>query len=76
MKVLIAYDSKAGHMEKMAQFMAEGARFAGANVEVEKISEIKEAEALQVTMRIFAAAHLPPGYDQQHEDLPVSGRKS
>jgi flavodoxin len=47
MKVLIAYDSKAGHTEKMAQFMAEGARFAGANVEVKKISEIKEAETLK-----------------------------
>ena len=47
MKVLIAYDSKAGHTEKMAQFMAEGARFAGANVEVKKITEIKEAEALK-----------------------------
>jgi flavodoxin len=47
MKILIAYDSKAGHTEKMAQFMAEGARFAGANVEVKKISEIKEAEALK-----------------------------
>ena len=46
MKVLIAYDSKAGHTEKMAQFMAEGARFAGADVEVKKITEIKEAEAL------------------------------
>ena len=30
----------------MAQFMAEGARFAGADVEVKKITEIKEAEAL------------------------------
>ena len=46
MKVLIAYDSKAGHTEKMAQFMAEGTRFAGADVEVKKITEIKEAEAL------------------------------
>jgi flavodoxin len=46
MKALIAYDSRAGHTEKMAQFMAEGARFAGADVEVKKISEIKEAEAL------------------------------
>jgi flavodoxin len=46
MKVLIAYDSRKGHTEKMAQFMAEGARFAGADVQVKKISEIKEAEAL------------------------------
>jgi flavodoxin len=41
MKVLIAYDSRKGHTEKMAQFMAEGARFAGAEVEVQKITEIK-----------------------------------
>jgi flavodoxin len=46
MKALIVYDSRAGHTEKMAQFMAEGVRFAGADVEVKKISEIKEAEAL------------------------------
>ena len=46
MKVLIAYDSRKGHTEKMAQFMAEGARFAGAEVDLKKISEIKEAEAL------------------------------
>jgi flavodoxin len=46
MKVLIAYDSRAGHTEKMATFMAEGARFAGADVEVKKISEIKEVAAL------------------------------
>jgi flavodoxin len=47
MKVLIAYDSRKGHTEKMAQFMGEGVRFAGADVEVKKISEIKEAEALK-----------------------------
>jgi flavorubredoxin len=46
MKVLIAYDSRRGHTEKMAQFMAEGARFTGAEVDLKKISEIKEVEAL------------------------------
>lgn len=46
MKALIAYDSRTGHTEKMAQFMAEGARFAGAEVEVKKITAIKSAEEL------------------------------
>ena len=46
MKALIVYDSRTGHTEKMAQFMAEGARFAGAEVEVKKISEVKSPEDL------------------------------
>jgi flavodoxin len=46
MKVLIAFDSRQGHTEKMAQFMGEGVRFAGGEPEIKKISEIKEAEAL------------------------------
>lgn len=47
MKVLIAYDSRTGNTEKMATYMAEGVRISGNEVEVRKISDIKEAEALQ-----------------------------
>jgi len=47
MKVLIAYDSRTGHTEKMAEYLAEGVRFAGHEVEVKKIQEIKKAEDLQ-----------------------------
>lgn len=47
MKVLIAYDSRTGNTEQMAQFMAEGVRFSGNDVDLKKISEIKEAGALQ-----------------------------
>jgi menaquinone-dependent protoporphyrinogen IX oxidase len=46
-KVLIAYDNRTGHAEKMAEYMAEGVRFSGHEVETKKISEIKNEAALQ-----------------------------
>ena len=42
-KVLIAYASRAGHTEKIANYVAEGVRFTGNEVEVKKISDVKEA---------------------------------
>ena len=47
MKVLIAYDSRTGHTQKMAEYMAEGVRFSGQEVETKKISEIKNEAGLQ-----------------------------
>ena len=41
-KVLIAYFSTSGKTEEMAEFIAEGIRFVGAQAVVKKISEIKE----------------------------------
>ncbi len=46
-KVLIAYDSRTGHTEKMAEFVAEGVRMGGNEVEVKKISTLKKVEDLQ-----------------------------
>jgi flavodoxin len=46
MKLLIAYDSRSGHTEKMAEYMAEAGRIAGLEVDVKKISEIKNEAAL------------------------------
>ena len=40
-KVLIAYFSRTGKTEKMAQYTAEGVRFSGHTAELMKISEIK-----------------------------------
>lgn len=40
-KVLIAYASRVGTTEKMANFLAEGIRIGGMDVEVKKISSIK-----------------------------------
>ncbi|SHO52669.1 flavodoxin domain-containing protein [Desulfopila aestuarii] len=45
-KVLIAYASRTGNTGKMANFLAEGVRFAGHTVEIKKISEIENAEEL------------------------------
>ncbi|SHE29194.1 Flavodoxin domain-containing protein [Desulfacinum infernum DSM 9756] len=47
MKVLIAYVSRTGNTEKMAQYMAEGVRFAGHEPVLKKVSDIKKPEDLQ-----------------------------
>jgi flavodoxin len=47
MKVLIAYDSRTGHTEKMTKYLAEGVRFSGHDSDVKKISEIKRETDLQ-----------------------------
>jgi len=46
MKVLIAYDSRTGNTEKMAEYLAEAVRMAGQEVDVKKISEIKTEAGL------------------------------
>lgn len=45
-KVLICYYSRTGKTEKMAEFLAEGIRFSGNDVELKKISEIKSEKDL------------------------------
>jgi len=47
MKVLIVYDSRTGHTEKMARYMSEGVRFSGNEVDIKKVTEIKNASDLQ-----------------------------
>ena len=45
-RVLIAYDSRKGHTEKMAEYIAEGVRIAGQEAEVMALSEIDNAQVL------------------------------
>ena len=45
-KVLIAYTSRAGTTEKMANYLAEGVRMSGNEAEVAKISSLKKEENL------------------------------
>jgi flavorubredoxin len=45
-KVLVAYDSRTGHTEKMAIFIAEGVRMGGHEAELEKITGIKSEKQL------------------------------
>lgn len=47
MKVLIAYDSRTGNTEKMAQYMSEGVRISGHDVELKTITEIKNEQDLE-----------------------------
>mgnify|MGYP001608959082 CR=1 FL=1 len=46
-KILIAYVSRTGTTEKMANYLAEGARMGGSEVEVKKTSAIDQAAELQ-----------------------------
>lgn len=46
-KVLIAFDSRTGHTEKMANYIAEGVRLAGGEVDVKKISALKSEDDLR-----------------------------
>ena len=45
-KVLIAYVSRTGNTAKMADYIAEGVRFAGLTVDTKKVAEIKTAKDL------------------------------
>ena len=46
-KVLIAYESRTGHTGKMAEYVAEGIRMGGNEVEIKKTNELKKADDLK-----------------------------
>ena len=46
-KVLIAYDSRTGKTEQMAEGVAEGVRMGGSEPELKRITQIKNQEELQ-----------------------------
>jgi len=46
-KVLIAYESRKGHTEKMANYIAEGARMTGNEVEVKTLGELKNEDDIR-----------------------------
>jgi flavodoxin len=46
-KVLIAYDSRTGRTQQMAEYIAEGIRISGNEAEVRKVTEIKNEKELQ-----------------------------
>ena len=55
-KVLIAYDSRTGKTEKMAESIAEGIRMAGHEAEIKKINQIKsEAELRGYDAYVFGS---------------------
>jgi flavodoxin len=46
-KILIAYDSRTGKTEKMAEYIAEGIRISGNEAELKRITAIKNEKDLQ-----------------------------
>jgi len=46
-KILIAYDSRTGNTEKMAEYVAEGVRIVGHDAELKRIAAIKSHRDLQ-----------------------------
>ena len=46
-KLLIAYGSRTGNTKQMAEYIAEGVRFSGNEVEVKKISELKKDDDIK-----------------------------
>ena len=45
-KVMIAYVSRTGNTAKMADYIAEGVRFAGATADIKKVAELKNPKDL------------------------------
>jgi NAD(P)H dehydrogenase (quinone) len=46
-RILVAYDSYTGNTEKMAEAVAEGARLAGAEVSLKKVSEVTAKDFME-----------------------------
>ena len=46
-KALVAYVSRTGQTQKMAEYIAEGIRFSGSSVDIKKIADIKREDDLK-----------------------------
>ena len=57
-KVLVLYYSSYGHIEQMADAVAEGARLAGAQVDIRRVAETAPAEVVKAAYFKTDSAHL------------------
>ena len=73
-KVLVLYYSTYGHIETMANAIAEGARAAGAQVDVKRVPEtVPEAAAKAAHFKLDQAAPIAQIGDLEHYDAIVVG---
>jgi NAD(P)H dehydrogenase (quinone) len=73
-KVLVLYYSSYGHIEKMAQAIAEGARSAGAQVDIKRVPEtVPEAVARASHFKLDQAAPVATIADLEHYDAIIVG---
>src|SRR5271155_1410166 len=73
-KVLVLYYSSYGHIEAMANAVAEGARLAGATVDVKRVAEtVPEAVAKAAYFKLDQAAQIATPADLPNYDAIVAG---
>ena len=73
-KVLVLYYSSYGHVEKMAEAVAEGARAAGAQVDIKRVPEtVPEAAAKASHFKLDQAAPVATIADLEHYDAIIVG---
>ncbi|WP_233238135.1 NAD(P)H:quinone oxidoreductase [Bordetella sp. LUAb4] len=73
-KVLVLYYSSYGHIEKMAEAIAEGARGAGAQVDIKRVPEtVPEEIARGAHFKLDQAAPVATVADLEHYDAIIVG---
>jgi NAD(P)H dehydrogenase (quinone) len=73
-KVLVLYYSAYGHIEKMAEAIAEGARAAGATVDIKRVPELVPLEIAQKShFKLDQAAPVAIIDDLEHYDAIIIG---
>ena len=73
-KVLVLYYSAYGHIEKMAEAVAEGARAAGATVDIKRVPELVPLEIAQKShFKLDQAAPVAIVDDLEHYDAVIVG---
>jgi len=73
-KVLVLYYSSYGHIEKMAEAVAEGARKAGAKVDVKRVPEtVPEAVAKSSHFKLEQSAPIATVAELEHYDAIIVG---
>lgn len=73
-KVLVLYYSTYGHIETMAQAMAEGARSAGATVDIKRVQEtVPEEVAKNAHFKLHQTAPVASVADLEHYDAIIVG---
>lgn len=73
-KVLVLYYSAYGHVEKMAEAVAEGAQSAGATVDIKRVPElVPEAVAQKANFKLNQTAPVATIADLEHYDAIIVG---
>ena len=76
-KVLVLYYSAYGHMEQMAKAAAEGAREAGAQVDIKRVAELVPAEVAKASgFKLYQEAEVATPADLENYDAIIVGVSS